>query len=174
MLFEREGVSRPLGQLARRAGVPGPTASKEVARLAAMGLVTTEAMGRMRIVSANWDLPWAQELARILERTVGVVAQIEDALAGLDGIEEAFIFGSWAARRAGVPGREPNDIDLLVVGTVDYDEVRDAVRSVEDRVGVFVNPTVVEPARWRGDEDPFVATVKDRPLFPLQLPVKAE
>ncbi len=69
-----------------------------------MGLVTTEAMGRMRIVSANWDLPWADELARILDQTVGVVAQIEGALAEVGGVDEAFIFGSWAARRAGTAG----------------------------------------------------------------------
>ncbi|HXH56146.1 hypothetical protein [Iamia sp.] len=170
VLFEHRGVSRPLGQLARRAGVPGPTASKEVARLARMGLVTTEAMGRMRIVSANWDLPWADELARILDQTVGVVAQIEGALAEVGGVDEAFIFGSWAARRAGTAGPPPHDIDLLVIGDADYDDLRTAMRDVEERAGLFVDPTVVDAPRWSAAEDPFVVTVKERELVALRVP----
>ncbi len=164
VLFERRGVSRPIGQIARRAGVPASTATREVDRLVEAGLVRMERAGRMRILTANWDLPWADELASILAQTVGVDARVADALRGVPGIEAAYLFGSWI----GTDEATPNDIDLLIVGRPDRRAVRDALRPIEDTIHLYLNPTIVDPDEWEGD-DPFVTTVRDRPLRPLPL-----
>ncbi|HEX7135259.1 MAG TPA: ArsR family transcriptional regulator [Iamia sp.] len=164
VLFERRGVSRPLGQVARRAGVPMSTASREVDRLVESGLVTVEKAGRMRIVSANWDLPWAEELASILSQTVGIDGRIARALSDVPGIDEAFLFGSWV----GTANPNPNDIDLLIVGRPDRRAVRDALRPIEDTIHLYLNPTIIDPSEWEHD-GPFVATVRDRPLRKLAL-----
>lgn len=164
VLFERRDVARPLGHVARRAGVPLSTASREVDRLADAGLVTVERSGRMRILSANWDLPWADELATILRHTVGIDARVAEALRDVDGIDEAYLFGSWV----GTDTATPNDIDLLIVGRPDRAEVRRALRPIEDTVHLYLNPTILEPSEWQGD-DPFVTTVRDRPLRRLVL-----
>lgn len=41
---------------------------------------------------------------------------------------------------------------------------------VEDRGGLFVDPTIVGAKRWAEATDPFVETVKQRDLVPLRIP----
>ncbi len=42
-----------------------------------------------------------------------------DEFAGLEGVVQVVIFGSWAARYEGERGLPPNDVDVLVVGAPD-------------------------------------------------------
>jgi DNA-binding transcriptional ArsR family regulator len=170
VLFGENGDELSIGALAERAGVAQATASREVARLAEHGLVTTRALGRNTLVSANWDLPWAKDLRSILVQTVGLLGQLGAALTGLGGVEEAFVFGSWAARYTGEPGLAPNDIDVLVVGDAPLRTVRRACAPVERELRVEVNPVVVDPERWAARKpEPFVAQIQSQPLVPIPL-----
>jgi DNA-binding transcriptional ArsR family regulator len=159
-----------VGELARRAHVAQATASREVARLASHGLVITRNLGRNTLVTANWRLPWAKELRSILVQTVGILGRLGAALSGVSGVEEAFVFGSWAARYLGEPGPAPRDVDVLVVGQVPLRSVRQACSDVERDLRVDVNPIVVDRRRWsEANPEPFVAEVKSRPLVPIAL-----
>ena len=59
------------------------------------------------------------------------------------GIESAFIYGSWARRYQGETGAPPGDIDLLVVGSVQVDDVYDVMEMASARLSREVNPTVL-------------------------------
>ncbi len=169
-LFAGSGAEVSVGELARRAGVAQATASREVARLAQHQLVVTRQLGRNTLVKANWSLPWAKELRSILVQTVGVLGRLAEALAGLRGVESAFVFGSWAARYAAEPGPPPRDVDVLVVGDTDLRSLRRACRSVEEELRVEINPVTVEPAEWDNAEpSPFIAQIKAQPLVPIPL-----
>ena len=171
MLFGEGAEDVPVGELAERAGVAQATASREVARLADHGLVVTRAVGRNTLVSANWELPWARELQSILVQTVGVLGRLADALAGVAGIDEAFVFGSWAARYSGEPGPPPRDVDVAVIGKPALRSVRQAVRNVERDLPVDVNPVVIERERWAAKRpDPFVKQLRSRPMVAIPLP----
>ncbi len=164
------GADRPelsVVALARHCDVAATTASRELRRLEDYGVVTGRSVGRTRLVRAAWEQPWAQDLAALLGKTVGVPAQLAAALGGVVGVNEAFVFGSWAARFEGSPGSAPQDIDVLVVGDADPYEVRRACRRVEDAVGLEVNPIVVARARWDDCADSFVQTVRSEPLVPI-------
>ncbi|MCZ7525172.1 MAG: MarR family transcriptional regulator [Acidimicrobiia bacterium] len=170
VLFADGATDVSIGELAERAGVAQATASREVARLAEHGLVVTRSLGRNTLVTANWDLPWASELRSILVQTVGVLGRLGDALGGVDGVDEAFVFGSWAARYRGEPGPTPRDIDVLVVGDAALRTVRRACRYVEEDLRVEVNPVVVDRVRWGAKRpEPFVAQIKSQPLVPIRL-----
>lgn len=169
VLFAGAADELSIGELAERAGVAQATASREVARLAEHGLVLTRALGRNTLVSANWKLPWARDLRSILVQTVGLLGQIGASLADVGGVEEAFVFGSWAARYTGVPGPPPHDIDVLVVGDAPLRSVRRACSEVEQDLQVEVNPVVIDRARWDAKKpEPFVAQIKSQPLVPIQ------
>ncbi len=71
--------------------------------------------------------------------TVGLLGRLGDRLSEIDGVEEAFVFGSWAARDAGEPGPAPRDIDVLVLGDAALRAVRRACRGVEEDLRVEVN-----------------------------------
>lgn len=168
VLFADGASDVSIGELAERAGVAQATASREVGRLAEHGLVITRPLGRNNLVTANWDLPWAKELRSILVQTVGVLARLGEALSGVDGLEDAFIFGSWARRYKGEPGPPPRDIDVVVVGDAPLRTVRRACRTVEEDLRVDVNPVVVNRKTWdSATPEPFIAQIKSQPLVPI-------
>lgn len=156
-----------LTALAERVGTSQPTALREVDRAEAAGIVRSRKLGQVRLVRANEGHPLYEPLARIVIATYGPPAVIAEELTGVEGIDEALLFGSWAARYQGTPGRWPNDIDVLVVGNADRDELYDAAERAEARLGLPVQITARTPAQWADERDPFVAEVKSRPLVEL-------
>ncbi len=159
--------------LARRIGEPQATVSRELARLEDFGVVTSRMVGRTRLVYANWAQPWATDLARLLAKTAGLPAALAVALGPLPGVDDAFIFGSWAARFEGEPGDPPRDVDVVVIGDADIDDVRDVCQSLEADAGAEINAVVVTAARWRAPKaaDGFVREVKARALVAIPFPV---
>lgn len=163
------GVERPalsVSELARRSGVSQPTASREVTQLELAGVVTSTTEGRNRVVSAAWEQPWAPDLANLVAKTAGVPAQVAAVLRDVPGVDEAFIFGSWAARQAGQPGPAPRDIDVLVVGEPDPVAIRRACRALSRQIASEVNAVVVTRERWDSAvDDSFIDTVKSAPIL---------
>lgn len=68
-----------------------------------------------------------------------------EELGNLSGIEHLYLFGSWAARYQGETGRAPNDIDVLVIGAPDRDQVYEAGERAEKRLRVPVQVTIRTP-----------------------------
>lgn len=100
----------------------------------------------------------------IVEATYGPIPVLRDALSEVDGAELVFVYGSRAARRAGVAGPFPNDIDVLVVGTTPRRVLADIATSAGDRLGLPVNITRVSPEEWTSNEpSPFLSTVQSKP-----------
>lgn len=116
---------------------------REVTRLEQAGIVTSKRIGNTRIVRPDADSPIYAELAALLTKGFGPAPLLEARLAGVAGVAKAYIFGSWARRFHGEPGPLPRDIDVLVVGDADPDEVYRATRDVEEQLGIEVNPVVV-------------------------------
>ncbi|HEX3515320.1 MAG TPA: hypothetical protein VHT26_15095 [Trebonia sp.] len=73
---------------------------------------------------------------------------LTDLLSGIAGVEQAYIYGSWAARYLGEPGPVPPDVDVLVVGPADEDALCDVAREAEDRLGREVKITAISQQYW--------------------------
>lgn len=158
-----------LGELASLADVSVQSAHKEVNRLTSTGFTTDRKMGTSRLVRANTSSPVARPLTDLLALTYGPVPVLSRELAPVVGIEQAYIYGSWAARFAGETGAAPHDIDVLVVGHPDLDELDAAARRAEKSLLREVNIQRVRPNTWRANEDAFVRTLHERPLIPIKL-----
>ncbi len=157
-------------QLAKRFEVSQATVTREVDRLTAAGLLVTRKIGNMRMVRADTDVVVARPLTELLALTYGPVAVLGEHLARVDGVEEAYIYGSWAARYSGMAGRVPHDVDVLVVGTADEDDLYDIARTAEARLGREVNIRRLSREEWASSkDDPFLQTIKARPLVRLKL-----
>lgn len=152
-----------IGVLADGAGVPYQTVAAELRRLEG-SVVTTRHMGRTKLVQANTASPYYTPLRELAVIAFGAPQVVAEELDGVEGIAEVMIFGSWAARFAGRPGSEPNDIDVLVIGSPDPDELFHAVRRVEQRLRRPVNPTVRSLTDWEGVDDSFAAHVRASPI----------
>lgn len=169
-LLTRVFVTAPDGEsisaLARALDAVPATVHREVSRLERAGLLTSERVGNTRVVRADRDSPVHAELAALLGKAFGPAAKLEESLTGIAGIERAYIFGSWARRAHGEAGSLPRDVDLLVIGTPDPNEVYAAARSVEEQLGIEVNPVTVDETEWSSPRG-FVARVRREPLVEL-------
>jgi predicted nucleotidyltransferase len=145
-----------LSELSARAGTSLGGTHKEVERLESSGMVRSTTRGRNRLIEADPSSPVYQELRGLLLKTLGPEPLLRSALADIDGIEDAFVYGSWAD-----PSRpSPADIDVLVVGEPDVGDVYDAASAVEKVVGRPVNVTVRSPREWADSDGAFEQAVK--------------
>lgn len=157
-----------VAEVSRRTGVHPSVAQKEVARLVAAAMLSARAQGNNRLVRANTEHPLFGPVAEIITATYGPVPVLRELLAPVDGVEEAYVFGSWAARRRGTPGGPPQDVDVLVVGPVDVADVAEVSTEARDRTGVEINLHRVSRASWDApDGNPFLETVRSRPMMSL-------
>jgi DNA-binding transcriptional ArsR family regulator len=160
-----------LTQIAQRTGVPHPSVHREIERAEHAGLVITRKIGNTRLVRANTGSPYYAGLSDALTRAFGVPAILTTVLRPLVGISAAFIYGSWAARHAGQPGQRPvGDIDVLVLGTPDRDQLYEALSTAEQRLGRPVESTIRDSTWLESGTGSFHDTVVSRPMLKLDLP----
>ncbi|QOD92795.1 ArsR family transcriptional regulator [Chryseoglobus sp. 28M-23] len=155
--------------LARQVEASLPTVTRELARLHDAGIIEATPVGRRAVYRLNVRHPLAEAVREIAMFAHGPQPVVARELSSVPGIVQAVLFGSWAARRRGEPGPPPGDIDLLVVGRPDRDELYDALRRAEGRLRREVNATTITPERWATVDDPFVATVRARPWVDLDV-----
>ena len=152
-------------ELAGRLGVPLTTLHREVQRLIDADLLQARPVGRARLLKANPDHRATPALTRLLEVTFGPRTVVEDEFAKVAGVDEVLIFGSWAARYHGTPGRVPADLDVLVIGNPDRGDVYDAADRVQERLGMAVNPVIRTRRQWDAAADALVQEVKVSPTL---------
>ena len=160
-----------LTEIAQRTRTPHPSVYREIQRAEQAGLVTTRKVGNTRLARANTESPYYAGLAEVLTRAFGVPAVIAEVLGRLQGITEAYIYGSWAARHQGQPGPRPvGDIDVLILGDPNRDQLYAALSDAEARLGRPVQPTIREPGWLESGTGAFHDTLTGRPMVKVALP----
>lgn len=159
-------------EASRRVGASVKATQQEVDRLVAAGILADRRHGNNRLVRAVTDSPLSRPLTDLLAVTYGPLPVLTEELRRVPGIDSAFLYGSWAARYSGEPGSPPNDVDVLVVGEADPDELDLAAQRAEARLGGReVNIRRVRARVWEQptDADAFLASVRSRPLVQLAI-----
>ena len=160
-----------LTEISERTSAPHPSVYREIERAEQAGLVTTRKVGNTRLVRANTASPYYAGLSEVLTRAFGVPAVLAEALKDVRGITAAYIYGSWAARHAGLPGQRPvGDIDMLILGNPDRDQLYSALSIAEGRLGRSVEATIRDAAWLESGTGGFHDTVASRPILRLDLP----
>lgn len=144
-----------------------PTVQREIDRAQRAGIVTTRKVGPARVVRANVDHPLYNAVRQLILATFGPPAVVAREFADIEGAQAVVLFGSWAARYLGQPGRAPNDVDVLVVGDPERDDVDDAAERSERAIGLPVQATIRSPAQWAAEREGFLREVKSRPFLPV-------
>lgn len=93
------------------------------------GLLVTRRVGRARLVAVNEENPATLPLRELVMVSFGPRQVIAEEFADIPGVNADYIFGSWAARYEGEPGRVPGDVDVLIVGEAE----RDVLYAAADR-----------------------------------------
>lgn len=167
-VYLHPGEQFSVAQLARDVGASPRAVQQEVDRLVASGYLLDRRHGTMRLVRAP-ETPVTRPLTDLLAVTFGPVPVLTRVLSGLPGVRRAYVYGSWAARHSGDIGPVPRDVDVLVVGDADADDLDDAAHEAEKTLHREVNIRQVREPEWERAGDPFVATMRARPLVELPL-----
>jgi predicted nucleotidyltransferase len=164
LLFGQPGRRFQSAEMIRLAKSGTGAVHRQLARLAAAGLVTVTSVGNQKFYQANAASPVFEELSGLIVKTVGIIGPLRRALAPLaSAIDAAFVYGSVAkgSDRAG------SDIDLFVLSdSVRHEELYGALGPAEKDLGRSINPTVMTRAEWRSKRstpDSFVARVGSGP-----------
>jgi len=141
--------------------------SRELARLAELGILTCQTEGRQKYYQANRACPVYPELHALALKTVGMADALRDALAPVSKtIRAAFVYGSMASGDAG----PQSDVDLMVIGDSDELALHEAVAAAEEGLGRPVNYTrltVEEFRRRRSERKGFLGRVLRGPKLPI-------
>jgi predicted nucleotidyltransferase len=139
LLYGHPDESFYLRQIARAVGVGQGAVQRELKALEMTGLLRRTVRGRQVYFQANADSPVFPELERLIVKTTGIANVLRSALAPLaDRVQVAFVYGSIAR---GEPLRA-SDVDVLIVGDVEFAEVVAALATAQKKVGREVNPSV--------------------------------
>ena len=158
-----------ISHLADFAGTSLPTAMREVDRLLDGQLVIQKSVGRARFIQANKLHLLFESVSQIVAFSYGPAAVLPPLLIGLDGIDQAFLFGVWAARLSRQTSATPKEVDLLLIGNVSRIEASRAAAKAEELLGREVNVQFATSPEWQRAESPFVQEVKSNTLVELQL-----
>jgi hypothetical protein len=172
LLYLHPDAEYSLTEVAAIIGSSVAAVHHEVNQLAPAGLIMARKRGNLRLVGAATDSLLARPLTDLLAVTYGPLPVLTDLLREVDGIEEAYIYGSWAARYQGEPGPVPADVDVLVIGSPVVDDLDDAAEQGERQLHRPVNIRNIRPETWADDDpdDPFLRSIRSRPLVSLPRP----
>ncbi|MBI5447927.1 MAG: nucleotidyltransferase domain-containing protein [Gammaproteobacteria bacterium] len=150
-------------EIARLTGTTPGTLHRELSKLAEAQVLIREISGNQVCYQANRHFPIFYELASILKKTSGLVDILRESLAPLtQKIEVALVFGSVAKGSESLG----SDIDVLIIGEIDFAEAVTALYSAQTSLGREINPKIYSKAQWKkclGAGDAFIQEILNNP-----------
>ena len=141
---------------------------RELASLAACGLLSVSAKGNQKHYQANAAAPIFDELCAIVRKTFGIADVLRASLAPLaPHIAQAFVYGSVASGEA----HAGSDIDVMIVSdALGLEDVFAALGPIEASLGRHLNPTLYTQPEFKkrlAARNPFLTKVMARPRIAL-------
>ena len=164
VLFGNSGRTFYANEIIRLACAGTGAVQRELASLAAAGLINVTRVGNQKHYQANASAPVFESLRDLVLKTSGLADVLRAALAAFGGdVQAAFVYGS-VAKHA---DRSGSDIDLMVISdTLAYAEVFAGLEDATGHLGRTINPTVytrAEFARRAHGRNAFLARVLAQP-----------
>ncbi|MEI6623851.1 MAG: nucleotidyltransferase domain-containing protein [Actinomycetes bacterium] len=169
LLYLHPNQEYTLTDIARLSDASVKAVHQEVNRLVTTGFLADRRRGNLRLVRAVTDAAMSEPLTDLLATTYGPLPILRDLLTPMDGVERAYIYGSWASRYQGNKGELPNDVDVLVVGQVDPDLLYEMGKIAAEELGLPVNIHCVSVSEWDqpGNSNGFIRTLQQSPVVAL-------
>jgi predicted nucleotidyltransferase len=156
--FTNPSARLHLRDLAARLEIDPANLSKELQRLEQEGLFLSEVSGRQKYFQLNRRYPLLAEVRGIVLKTIGVPHLLTHALRSVTGIEEAYLYGSFARNQQVAS----SDIDVLVIGSPSGEAMARAFAKLERQLGREINYTVLtrkEASKRRARKDAFLENI---------------
>jgi len=164
VLYGHIGEAFYLRQLARLTNITLGAVQRELRQLVDAGLVSRKTVGMQIFYTANQESPVFAEIKSLIIKTVGMHDVLLAALAPLrKKIIVAFVYGSVAQSSESTR----SDVDLMIVGTVDFGDVVEKIAEAQRILNREINPTVysVKEFRKKARENFLMTVLAGKKLF---------
>lgn len=164
--FTNPSARHHLRDVAHRLNIDPSNLSKEFQRLEREGLFRSEVSGRQKYFQLDREYPLFEEVRRIVAKTIGAAPLISQSLKKIEGIGEAYLYGSFARNQQDAA----SDIDVLVIGAPREQVLAQTVRRLGRQLGREINYTVLTPKEFesrRARKDAFLENVWHNERIPL-------
>ena len=143
--FTNPTARHHLRDLAEQLSIDPSNLSKELRRLEREGLFRSDVSGRQKYFQLNREYPLFDEVRNIVAKTIGAVPLIAQSFKKVQGIDEAYLYGSFARSQQDAA----SDIDVLVIGAPREEVLAETVRKLERQLRREVNYTVLTPKEFK-------------------------
>lgn len=146
VLYGHVGEAFYLRQLARLTDITLGPVQRELRQLVDAGLVSRKTVGAQTFYTANQESPVFAEIKSLITKTVGTHDVLLAALRPLrEKINLAFVYGSVAQSGE----TERSDVDIVIVGHVDFGLVVERLGGAQRILHREINPTVYSVKEFR-------------------------
>jgi len=131
------------------------------------GILIDEYRGNLRYFRLNKEYPLYNEIKIIVSKTLGIEAKLKELINSLSDVECAFIFGSIAKNTED----SSSDIDLMLIGKVDQDDLINKINRVEMELSREVNYHVFdknEVIKKLNEKNDFLIHIFNEPIIILK------
>ena len=156
--FTNPTARHHLRDLAERLSIDPSNLSEELGRLEREGLFRSEVSGRQKYFQLNHNYPLFEEVRSIVAKTIGAIPLIAQSLKKVEGIGEAYLYGSFARSQQDAS----SDIDVLVIGSPRGEALAEVMQKLERQLGREINYTVLSRKEFesrRNRKDAFLENV---------------
>ncbi|MDA3840062.1 MAG: nucleotidyltransferase domain-containing protein [Patescibacteria group bacterium] len=133
--FLNEKSEMYLNEIARKFDVDRANLSRKLTEWVSLGIVVKNKKGNLSLYKINQNYPMLSEMKKIIAKSFGVEDAMKKALLKIKGLEQAFIFGSYAK---GFFGPE-SDLDLLLVGSHDFLKTQKIISKLQKQFDREIN-----------------------------------
>lgn len=164
--FVNPEAKKYVNELARILQVDAGNLDRKLKELEKNGVLLSEMLGKQKYYELNNHYPFLQELQKIFESQYGLVQKLKELLSSVQGVQEAYIFGSFAKKTF----QTQSDVDMLMIGNHSMREVQKIVIDLQEQIQREINIVHLSPTEFQlkqANNDPFLDNIFKNPLIRL-------
>lgn len=147
-----------VNELSKRLQLDKRNLVKKINQLEMEGILNRQTRGNLKLYSINKNYSLYEEYKKIVMKTTGLEANLNNIFKGVKGIKEAYIYGSYASNSADTH----SDVDLLVVGDHSIIMLQNRLNKLQKEIGREINVVNIDEIEFKTrvkNKDPFITGV---------------
>ena len=159
-LFLHEGSEMYVNEMCQRFGLDRGNLVRKLKELEDQGMLRSRWRGNQRYYRLNPSFSLIKEYKRIILKTVGLEHSLRETLRHIEGIQEAFLFGSYARDQMDLS----SDLDLLVIGNHRAIDLQRAIAKLQKGLDREINVVHISPIEYdkKKRKDPLLRSILEK------------
>ncbi len=147
-----------INELSRKLGLDKRNLVKKLKELEKDGILKSQTKGNLKLYSINESYPLYEEFKKIFLKTIGIEDKLRRILKEVNGIRDAYIYGSYAKNKMDLH----SDIDLLIIGDHEIRLLQKKLNNLQKEIDREINPVNM-------DEREYKKRIRTEDLFILEV-----